>query len=418
MSALRSALRWLARSPARGFVLIFAVGFPLRATLIRWVPREYIVPHTRWEMEAIAVSLAERGTFADPYAIPTGPTAHVPPVYPGILSVIYRVFGLTFTAGAVAWMLGAASYATTFALLPWFAGRVGLPREAGVLGGLTGALLPQWLAQAEALTALVLCLLLAATLHRWTSGRTSVRASILLGLGWGLAFHLQPALLPVLLGCIAFELWWIRDPRRWRCVAVLALGVLVAGVPWTWRNYATFHQLLFVRSNFGLELRVGNHPGATADIDVNAAHGTFLHPRTSELEALQVRALGELGYMRQERREALTWIREHPGEFLKLTALRAGHFWLGPLHRPGTAVWITLLTVMAAYGAWRTLPTVTAPQRATILIPLVTFPLIYYILSVMPRYRIPIDWILFLLAGAAVWQWITGRGGAERAGSR
>jgi len=417
VSALRGALRWLARSPARGFVLIFVVGFPIRAMLIQWVPREYIVPHTRWEMEAIAVSLAERGTFADPYAIPTGPTAHVPPVYPGILSVIYRVFGLTFAAGVVAWMLGAASYATAFALLPWFAGRVGLPREAGVLGGLTGALLPQWLAQAEALTALVLCLLLAATLRRWTSGRTSVRTSILLGLGWGVAFHLQPALLPVLLGCIAFELWWIRNPRRWRCAAALALGVLVAGVPWTWRNYATFHQLFFVRSNFGLELRVGNHPGATADIDVNAARGTFLHPRTSESEALQVRALGELGYMRQERREALTWIREHPGQFLELTALRAAHFWLGPPHRPGTAVWITLLTVMAAYGAWRTLPAVTAPQRAAILIPLATFPLIYYILSVMPRYRIPIDWILFLLAGAAVWQWIAGGGGAERTGS-
>lgn len=416
MSAVRGAFGWLARSPMRGFVLIFVAGFSVRATLIRWVPREYIVPHTRWEMESIAVSLAERGTFADPYALPTGPTAHVPPVYPGILSVIYRVFGLTLTAGVVAWMLAAASYATAFALLPWFAGRVGLPREAGVIGGLTGALLPQWLAQAEALTAVVLCLLLAAMLRRWTSGRMSMRTSVLLGLGWGVAFHLQPALLPVLTGCVAFELWWSRDARRWRCAAALALGVVVAAVPWAWRNYTTFHHLFFVRSNFGLELRVGNHPGATPDIDVNAARGTFLHPRTSESEALQVRALGELGYMRQEQREALTWIREQPGEFLKLTVLRAAYFWFGPLHRPGTAIWVTLLTLMAAWGAWRAWPAMTAPQRATVLIPLVTFPLIYYILSVMPRYRIPIDWLLFLLAGAAVWQWIAGRGGAERAG--
>lgn len=409
MSALRGAVSWLASSPARGFVLIFVIGFSIRATLIRWAPREYILPHTRWEMEAIAVSLTERGTFADPYAIPTGPTAHAPPVFPGILSGIYRVFGLTFAAGVVAWMLGAASYATTFALLPWFAGRVGLPREAGVLGGLTGALLPQWLAHAEALTALVLCLLLAATLRRWTSRRSAVLASALLGLAWGVAFHLNPALLPVLLGCMAFELWWMQDPRRWRWATALGFGVLVACIPWAWRNYTTFHHIFFVRSNFGLELRVGNHPGATADIDVNAARGTFLHPRTSESEAVQVRVLGEIAYMQQERREALTWIREHPGEFLKLTALRAASFWLGPLHRPGSAFWVTLLTLLAAVGAWRSMPRMTPPQCATILIPLATFPLLYYVLSVMPRYRVPIDWILFLLAGAAVWRSIARR---------
>ena len=406
MSALRSAVTWLARSPARGSVLIFVVGFSVRATLIRWVPREYVVPHTRWEMEAIAVSLTERGTFADPYAIPTGPTAHVPPIYPVILSLIYRVFGLTFAAGFVAWMLGAVSYAMTFALLPWFAGRVGMSKEAGVLGGLAGALLPHWLAQAEALTALVLCLLLLAFLRRWTSGHTSALASLLLGLAWGAAFHLKPALLPVLLGCMAFELWWMKDRRRWHWALALALGVVVACVPWAWRNYTTFHHFVFVRSNFGLELRVGNHPNATADIDVNAQRGTFLHPRTSESEALQVRMLGEIGYMQQERREALTWIREHPGEFLALTGMRTAYFWLGPLHRPGAAFWYTLLTLLAALGAWKSFPRMIAAQRATMLIPLVTFPLIYYVLSVMHRYRVPIEWLLFLLAGAAAWHWM------------
>ncbi len=412
MRALRGVVTWLARSPARGFVLIFAVGFSIRATLIRWVPREYVVPHTRWEMESIAVSLAERGTFADPYLIPTGPTAHVPPVYPVLLSLLYRVLGLTFAAGFVAWMLGAASYAITFALLPWFAGWTGMSKEAGVLGGLAGALVPHWLASAEALAGLVLCLLLVASLRRWSAGRTTAVASLLLGLGWGAAFHLKPALLPVLLGCIAFELWWIKDRRRWRWTAALALGVALACVPWAWRNYTIFHRLFFVRSNFGLELRVGNHSGATPDIDVNAERGTFLHPRTSESEALQVRMLGEIEYMRQERREASTWIREHPGRFLGLTAMRTAYFWLGPLHRPGTAFWFTLLTLLAALGAWRTFPRMTPPQRAAVLIPLGTFPLIYYILSVMVRYRVPIEWMLFLLAGAAAWHWMAGDDGA------
>jgi hypothetical protein len=53
----------------------------------------------------------------------------------------------------------------------------------------------------------------------------------------------------------------------------------------------------------------------------------------------------------------------------------------------------------------------TPPQRAAVLIPLTLFPLVYYFLSVMPRYRVPIDWMLFLLAGAAVWHLIAGRVG-------
>lgn len=56
--------------------------------------------------------------------------------------------------------------------------------------------------------------------------------------------------------------------------------------------------------------------------------------------------------------------------------------------------------------AWRSIPKITIPQRAAFLIPLITYPLIYYIVAYMPRYRIPIDWILFILAGAAAWQLI------------
>lgn len=61
-----------------------------------------------------------------------------------------------------------------------------------------------------------------------------------------------------------------------------------------------------------------------------------------------------------------------------------------------------------AKSAWRSFPMLAIPQRATFLIPLITYPLIYYIVAYMPRYRIPIDWILFILAGAAAWQ-LTGR---------
>ena len=108
--------------------------------------------------------------------------------------------------------------------------------------------------------------------------------------------------------------------------------------------------------------------------------------------------------MRQAGAEAVLWIRTHPDEFLSLTAQRFTNLWVGPLHRPlEDFLGVLVLTVLAIVGAWRSFPGITIPQRAAFLIPLVTYPLVYYIVTYMPRYRIPIDWILYILAGAAVW---------------
>jgi hypothetical protein len=168
------------------------------------------------------------------------------------------------------------------------------------------------------------------------------------------------------------------------------------------RNYATFHQLYFIRSNLGLELYVGNHEGAHADIDVSGARGSFQHPRTDMEEAQRVLELGEGPYMQEKFREALDWMREHPGEFVKLTWTRFLYFWAGPLHQPSRAVPYLVLLLLALVGVWRVLPSIASPERAALLIPLATYPVIYYLVAYMPRYGEPIRWVLMLLAGAAV----------------
>jgi hypothetical protein len=278
-----------------------------------------------------------------------------------------------------------------------------------VLAGVAGALIAQWPGHGEALTAIALGLLLIASVRRWTVGRSSPVGSLLLGLAWGVAFHLQPALLPVLLGCVAFELWWSRDHRKWTFSAVMVLGVVLACVPWGWRNYAMFDEVFFIRSNLGLELRMAHHEGAAAAMEVMGVPQEPRHPRTHEEEALKLRELGEVEYMRQAGREAVEWIRSHPAESLRLTGSRVVHFWCGPLHRPWTAAAVTALTLLALLGAVRTLPAMMIPERAALLIPLATYPLIYYVVTYMARYRVPLDWILLMFAGAEVWHWIKRR---------
>lgn len=382
---------------------IFLLALAFRLFLLTRVPERYLLPHTRWEAEAIAWSLATKGQFADPYALPTGPTAHHPPLYPFLVGTMWRIFGLGTAGGHASWIMGLTLAALQCALLPWLAVRLGVGLAAGVIVGVGSAVVPQWPPFLEPPTALALGLLMVAFRRRWTAGVGTVSQSLLLGAGAGLAFHLQPALLTVVLGCLAFELWLLRKTRAWRHSAAVALAAALVCVPWTWRNYTVLDGVFFMRSNFGLELRVGNHPGAVADIEDMTRSVDSLHPRLSSTEALRVRELGEAAYMREAGAKARAWIAGHPGTYARLTGQRALAFWTRYNNEALYAVPATLATLLGILGAVRVLRGVTAPERAVLLIPLLTYPLVYYFVDYLPRYRMPVIWIVYLFAAAEAW---------------
>ena len=415
-SSIGGAVSRTISSPARAFVLIFLLSFVVRAVLlISWVDsRKHFYRLGSGIEDRVALSLLRTGQFADPYMIPTGPTAHPPPLWPGILALIYSAFGITATAGYVRGIVAISSYSTLFGLLPWFGRKLGLGTGSGVLAGIVGALMPQqgpdeligWGVTAHG--AMALALLAIAFLRRWTTERSSTAGSLLLGLGCGAAFHLKPPLLLVVLGYLIFELWWKRGQSRWFLCACVVAGAVLACVPWTWRNYTALHSFFFIRSNFGIELRIANQPGADADGDVAYARlGTVRHPSENLEEARLVRDLGEAEYNRRARNEALEWIGTHRGEFLRLTLMRFVHFWCGPLRLPWLAALFSAQTVLALLGLRRILPGLDAPGRAVLLIPLATFPLVYYFVIYQAHYPAPLAWMLLLLAGYEVQSWIS-----------
>jgi hypothetical protein len=320
---------------------------------------------------------------------------------------------MTATAGYVRALVAISTYSLLYALQPWFARRLRLGTRAGILAGVAAALIPQPMYEIAgfgftAPAALALGLVTVAFLNRWTAGCRSVAVSLLLGLGCGAAFHVLPPLLFVVLGNLIFELCWKQGRRKWILSACVAAGAALACIPWTWRNYTALHGFCFIRGNLGLELRIANQPGADPDIEVTLARkGTLRHPSENLLEARQVRHLGEAEYMRRARNEALAWIRAHPAEFLRLTLMRFIHFWCGPLRQPLLAALTTIVSVLAILGLRRILPELPAPARAALLMPLGTFPLVYYIVSYVEHYPVPLTWMLFLLAGYEIQSWTT-----------
>src|SRR5512135_219656 len=183
-----AALDLLCRTPRRAFLLIFTLALVLRLGLLVFglVPRARIVPGASLEPEAVAASLVRDGRFADPYAVPTGPTAHVPPLHAAGLAAILALLGATAAAGWVKWLMVFAACAAVYASLPSLAVRLGLPRRAGVVAGVAGALIVTWPEELEPFVALALLLLVAAFHRRWSAPAPSPAASFLLGIAAGI----------------------------------------------------------------------------------------------------------------------------------------------------------------------------------------------------------------------------------------
>jgi hypothetical protein len=405
----QSVLDWLTSSPGRAFIFIFILSFGIRTYSLAKIPPADLIPSPDRELGAIARSLVEIGQFANPYMVETGPTAHLPPVYPAILALIYYLFGNTTLSGYVFMGFTVMTNSVMYAMTPWMADKLGVGRQAGFIGGIAGAFMEEseWSVHGEGLTGILLGLMLVAFLKRWNNEQNSLAGSLVLGLGIGVSFHVQPVLLLIFLGCLAFEIGWYKIKRKLIITSTLTMGIVLACVPWAWRNYVVFHEFFFIRSNLGLELRMGNHEGAAAAIEIMDRQGSLhRHPRVYLAEALKLQEVGEMEYMRQAMDETLAWIQKNPGEFIHLTILRITYFWLGPLYRGLIPGYITVLTILAILGIGRIFPVLSLSQRAVILIPLFTYPFIYYLVPYMTRYRTPIDWILLILAGVEAWHWI------------
>jgi hypothetical protein len=356
----------------------------------------------------IALSLTQGNGYGNLFRKPTGPTAWLAPVYPFLLSLIFRVFGpMTLASFFVAVGFNAlCSAAATFPLHA-LARRAGGTAIAAVTGWLwvilpSGVLMPfEWIWDTS-LSVLLVCALVWLTLRAAESSRWS--DWLLYGFLWALALLTNPAIgagLPFLLG------WaWVRSQRlvtfTWTrqalCIALIACSIL----PWTIRNYIDFHQFIPIRSSLPFELWIGNN-----DIfDPHAVHGIQRITRYEETHRYS--ELGETGYLAEKRQKAFAFIRSNPGLFAQLTLRRVLATWAGTEHPvrhfaqtdSQLARAILLLNVLLTAGSLAGIIFLFARAR-DLAFPLavmpVVYPCIYYVTHTSLRYRHPIDPLLLLL---------------------
>jgi hypothetical protein len=387
-------------------VLLFFLAFVVRLTLI-------VVFHpyrdlARYELERTAISLATTGVFGNPYAIPTGPTAHVSPGYTIILAALFRLFSTSIPAEIVKELLASAVTALQCALLPTVADSLSLDRQAGILAGLVCALIPSkpfvqidgdWETPYTALFILFTLVLAART---WKRCRLTTSFAVLNGIVWGFALLFASVLLPIFALFVLAGAFFCRSEDYKRYLAFAAIQTSLVALclaPWVIRNNHALGAPIATRSNFGLELRVSNNDEATPDQRVNYLLGVYdrYHPLQNEKEAFKVRQLGEVAYNQEAAREAKNWIHTHIRQFVYLCIGRIRCFWLYPDPSLIKALFGDITAILGLAGFLVVLRK-NLISGVAVGIVLLLYPAPSYLIHVGARQRYPIDWLLTTLS--------------------
>jgi 4-amino-4-deoxy-L-arabinose transferase-like glycosyltransferase len=350
-----------------------------------------------WEMGRIAAAIGSGHGFSNAFGAPTGPTAWEPPLYPYLTAGVFHIFGIYSRASAFV-LLSVNSFFSALTCIPIFliARRI-FSEKVAVSSAWTWALLPyamswctRWVWETS-LSALLLAVIFWLALSM--EDRDGLHPWLEFGLLWGIAALNSPVLL-AFLPASGLWAWYRRAQRRMPSLTgvVLASVVFVACLaPWLVRNYQTFGKFIFIRDNFGAELRLGNG---------NGADGTwmqYLHP-TQDLYAMrQYTSMGELAYIAMCKRQAVDYIKADYPRFAVLCVKRFVYFWAGP-PRLAQIWWLAQTknslflasSVLAFWGLGRALRR-RKPGAWLLFWLILLYPAIYYVVYPGQRYRHPIE---------------------------
>jgi 4-amino-4-deoxy-L-arabinose transferase-like glycosyltransferase len=357
-----------------------------------------------WEMGRIGRAIALGQGFSNPYGDTTGPTAWEPPIYPFIIGVVFKLFGIYTNASAIV-LLTINSLLNALTCIPiFYVARKTMGKKVALWSAWTWALLPYGMYWAlhwvwdTTLAPLLLSLIFLVTLE--LPDRKDWRGWALFGLLWGLAGLTNPSML-AFLPFSGLWAWRQRYKHGLHSLGGVVLASLLFGVclaPWLVRNYVTFGKFIFVRNDFGYEFRLGNGPFGDGRLR------DYLQPSENVMELETYRRLGELAYEKHCRQIAFDWVREHPGEFAIFSLKRFFYYWNGTPKATNSAAPVDFRTslylassVLALWGLGRALRRKKHGASLFLLLVL-SHPTVYYFVYANPRYRHPVEPELLILA--------------------
>ena len=384
-----------------------------------------------FEAGRIARSLVEGHGYANPFNGNSGPTAWLTPLYPLLMALAFKLFGV-YTRGAAFFILASNSVFSA-AIAPavyeiaarcfdanGFAKRLSKRAEPVALwSAWAWAVYPaalqyaiHWIWEMSLSTclftwALVFALRLRGAGEEQPDNRRSMLRWSAFGVLWGLTALSNATLLLAFPASLLWILW--PDVRSQEARIALKRSIMGAALacvifvvtlaPWIARNEHTLHAFVPTRANFGIELWQSSHfywrgfPWGTA---------MSLWPGDPEFQ--QYLRLGEVQYAHEKGEQAMQTLRAHPGLLARNTAYRVYFFWFG-VPRPSEGkladevtriVNYSFFSVAGLFGLALALRR-RVPGAWLFAFVFALVPLPYYLVTVQARFRHPMEPLIGIL---------------------
>jgi len=429
--------------------VIFWVGFALRVVVI-------LVGHTYriradqgnfdfgFEAGRIARSLATGHGYANPFNGMSGPTAWLPPLYPLLMAAAFKMFGVYSRGAALALMvvdsaLSAAIAPAAYEIAARCFDARGIARRAATYGAPVAvwsawmwAVYPaalqyavHWVWEMSLTACLFSWAVVVALRLRGVGGeggefahpthddgavlngapmQHAVALWFVLGLLWGLIALTNASLLL----CLPAMLVWVAWPelRVWRLGRGTVVGAVLTCVafaavlaPWVARNERVMHAFVPTRDNFGVEFYE-----STLERNDGFPWGTTVPLWTGDPEYQQYAQLGEIAFAKMRGEQAKARIRARPWRTAKWTLDRFLFFWDGTPHAVNghlaneflRQLSYCFLSVCGLLGLGLMLRRRVEGAGLFALI-FVLLPLPYYLVTVQPRFRHPMEPLIAVL---------------------
>lgn len=398
-------------------LLVFVISLSVRLVYYAY-SGDWQNPLQRMMIEEVAIAqhLAEGNGYASPFAeteeiAKTMKSAHSPPGYPFLLSLLLRVFDDDKIAYRISQISGGILGALAVAVIAHLS-FANFGSTAGIVTGVLGALLPPLVYRSPVLydtpyimLGISLCLLTVST----SFFSVNILRSLLLGAMAGVFSLFNPVIMPLYFGVIIVEgCKQASTSGRIKYIVLGGLAWLCILMPWTVRNWNAFHRFIPLRNNVPLELWVGQLP----ESDGTTWGGGKRHPNFNLEERRIINQLGEIQYYDMRGREFAESVRNDPVSFMKRTLVRVKLYWLGefdksPLGASAGSKGIIAGIIKYAIQIALVLLTVIGllkdnNRRAAVtgFICLLIMPVPYYFTHVCAAYKVPVLLLQVYWAGS------------------
>jgi 4-amino-4-deoxy-L-arabinose transferase-like glycosyltransferase len=394
-----------------------------------------------WEMGWIARALASGHGFSSPYFPWSGPTAIEPPLYPALLSLVFRLFGIYSLTSAFV-ILTINSILSTLTCIPvYFSAQYSLGNRAARIAAWVWALYPFAIYFSAgrvweyALTGLLFTTCFCIAQRIGQSAKPLAQSCLSwIGFGalYGIAAYSNASILSTLPFLLGFALYQAHKAgRRWMlngALTVLTFAAVLA--PWTIRNYKTFGILVPMRDNLWLELYADDFGNAPNDHTSPPTCVNRPYPASNATELKKYLAMGEIAYLKEKHDLSIADLRNHPhvAFLVTKTLRRVVYYWTGfwsfsaqelrdQPFTPENVFYVssvTLFMILGIVSLWRTNRTAVIPY----LLLLGVFPITYYLTHPMMDYREPIEPAVIVLGTAGALSLRSNRARAEAGRAR